>query len=117
MRGLDHNVMVERELAQLLYNVPPLYHLSEKSLLARLPVIQKQDKFFRPLHEALAEKTMDGFAWLSDDRLVQSTSFSDGSRLIANFDKMSRQADGLTLGPYSITAILAGQTPEAYSAA
>lgn len=103
-----------RELAQLLYDVPPLYHLSANSLKARLQMIQKQDAFFRPLHQALAEKTMEGFAWLSSDRLIHATTFSDGSRLIANFDEVARQAEGHTLPPLSVTAMLSGRTASIY---
>lgn len=110
------NVRPWSELAQLLYNVPPLYHLNAATLAARLPVMKKQDAFFRPLHEALAAKTMDGFAWLSDDRLVQQTSFSDGSRLIANFDDKPRQVEGRDLAAGSLTALLPGRDPVTYMA-
>ncbi len=99
----------ERDLAQWLYNTAPLFHLNPETLAQRLPEIKKQDAVFRPLHEALAEKTMDGFAWLSDDRMVQRTTFSDNSRLIVNFDSKPRQADGHDLPPQSLTALLAGQ--------
>ena len=110
------NVVVERELAQLLYNVPPLYHLSADTLKTRLPILQKHDTFFRPLHEALALMTMDRFEWLSDDRLIQQTSFSDGSRLIANFDKVARQTSHMQLPPNSVTALLVGAAPRTYTA-
>lgn len=48
------NVQAENELTQLLYNVPPLYHLSAATIKQRLPLIQRQDRFFRPLHQRLA---------------------------------------------------------------
>ncbi|MBW4964706.1 glycoside hydrolase, partial [Sulfitobacter sp. CW3] len=52
------NVQAANELTQLLYNVPPLYHLSAATLKQRLPVIQRQDRFFRPLHQRLATQAM-----------------------------------------------------------
>ncbi|MEI9905178.1 MAG: hypothetical protein WDN06_15355 [Asticcacaulis sp.] len=73
--------------------------------------MQKQDAFFRPLHEALANKTMDGFSVLSDDRLVQMTTFSDGSRLIANFDAVARKTEGHDLSPASLTALVTASHP------
>lgn len=79
------NVRVENELMQLLYNVPPLYHLSADTLAARLPLMQRQDAFFRPLHERLATQAMTGFRWRQADRRVQETHFEDGTRLLANF--------------------------------
>lgn len=110
------NVRAQRELTQLLYNVPPLYHLSAGTLKDRLPVIVKQDAFFRPLHEALYDKTLETFAWLSDDRQVQATTFSDGSRLMANFSVAPYMIDGVTLPATSITAWLPGQPPKTYQA-
>jgi hypothetical protein len=99
------NVRAENELTQLLYNVPPLYHLSAQTLKQRLPVIARQDAFFRPLHERLATQAMTDFQWLTDDRLVQQTSFADGTRLVANFDVREREVSGQRLAGQSITAI------------
>ncbi|MFP5499296.1 hypothetical protein HX807_05750 [Pseudomonas sp. D8002] len=79
------NVRAESELTQLLYNVPPLYHLSAATVKQRLPVIQRQDAFFRPLHERLATQAMTDFRWLTEDKQVQQTTFADGTRLVANF--------------------------------
>ncbi|VVP99285.1 hypothetical protein PS918_04011 [Pseudomonas fluorescens] len=97
------NVRVENELAQLLYNVPPLYHLSAETLKQRLPLMARQDAFFRPLHERLATQAMTGFRWLSEDRLVQQTTFVDGTRLMANFDGREREVEGVRLAGQSIT--------------
>ncbi|MEG0862108.1 MAG: glycoside hydrolase [Pseudomonas sp.] len=99
------NVRVENELTQLLYNVPPLYHLSNATLKQRLPVIQRQDAFFRPLHERLATQAITDFHWLTTDRLVQQTTFSDGTRLVANFDSQVREVEGRRLTGRSITVI------------
>jgi hypothetical protein len=79
------NVRRENELAQLLYNVPPLYHLSAGTLEERLPAIVRMDAFFQPLHRRLATQALTGFRWVSRDRLVQETRFADGSTLRANF--------------------------------
>ena len=97
---------MENELTQLLYNVPPLYHLSAATLAQRLPLMASQDAFFRPLHERLAAQALTGFQWLSEDRQVQQTSFEDGTRLLANFDPAPREVDGRTLPGESITVLL-----------
>jgi len=96
------NVRAENELTQLLYNVPPLYHLSAGTVKQRLPIIQRQDAFFRPLHERLATQEMTGFRWLTADRRVQETTFADGTRLIANFAERS------------VTALVVGEDPVVY---
>ncbi|NWC73714.1 hypothetical protein HX823_06430 [Pseudomonas sp. P7759] len=104
------NVRVENELTQLLYNVPPLYHLSAATVKQRLPVIQRQDRFFRPLHQRLATQTMTGFRWLTADRLVQETTFADGTRLVANFSNEEKAG----YAARSVTALLAGEKNQVY---
>jgi hypothetical protein len=108
------NVAEERELAQLLYNVAPLFHLSTDSLDARLAAIHRQYAFFRATHEALAKLSLDRFEWLSDDRLIQQTIFADGSRLIANFGASAYDNDGEVLPPKSVVARLAGGATLSY---
>jgi len=104
------NVRAENELAQLLYNVAPLYHLSADTLAQRLPVMVRQDRFFRPLHQRLATQTLTDFRWLTADRLVQQTTFADGTRLLANFDSRVRRVEGQELAGHSITALITDGT-------
>jgi hypothetical protein len=96
----------ERELAQLLYNVPGLFHLSAGSLNERLPLIVKQDAFFRPLHERLWDDALTGFALLSEDRLVQETTFADGTRIVANFAGEARTVGDVELAALSVIAVM-----------
>lgn len=104
------NVRVENELTQLLYNVPPLYHLSAATLKQRLPLIQHQDAFFRPLHQRLAMQEMTGFRWLTADRRVQETTFADGTRLVANFSNEEKAG----YAARSVTALLKGEEAQVY---
>jgi Glycosyl hydrolases related to GH101 family, GH129 len=99
------NVRAENELTQLLYNVPPLYHLSADTLKQRLPLIVRQDAFFRPLHQRLGTQALTDFAWLTADRKVQQTTFTDGTRLVANFDSDTREVAGKRFAGQSITAL------------
>ncbi len=108
------NARVENELTQLLYNVPPLYHLSAATLAQRLPLMARQDAFFRPLHERLATQALISFHWLSEDRRVQQTTFEDGTRLLANFDPAPREVGGRTLPGESITLLLPEGTVSHY---
>ncbi|WP_242201421.1 MULTISPECIES: glycoside hydrolase [unclassified Pseudomonas] len=104
------NVRAENELTQLLYNVPPLYHLSAATLKERLPVIQHQDRFFRPLHQRLATQAMTGFRWLTADKQVQETTFADGTRLVANFAAGDKEG----YAGKSVTALVEGEKPRVY---
>lgn len=111
------NVRKINELAQLLYNVPPLYHLSAATMSERLPQIVRQDAFFRPLHEHLGLQSLTDFRWLSQDHLVQQTVFSDGTRLVANFGEKPYYEPNLTLPAYAIAAFLPHQSPMIYRTA
>ncbi|WLI29737.1 glycoside hydrolase [Pseudomonas rhodesiae] len=104
------NVRAENELTQLLYNVPPLYHLSAATLAQRLPAIQRQDGFFRPLHQRLATQALTDFRWLTADRQLQQTTFADGTRLVANFSATGREG----YAPRSVTALRMGEAPVVY---
>lgn len=110
------NVAASRAITQQLYNVPPLFHLSAGTLRERLPALRKHDAFFRPLHQRLAHQAMTGFDWLSEDRLIQRTTFADGTQLIANFADAPRIHDGLALLPHSVTAIIDGKPGPVFEA-
>ena len=104
------NVQGDNELTQLLYNVPPLYHLSAATLKARLPMIQRQDRFFRPLHQRLATQEMTGFRWLTVDKQLQQTTFADGTRLVANFSVVENQG----YAGRSVALLVEGEEPVVY---
>lgn len=100
------NVQAERTLTQMLYNVPPMVHLSKNTLKDRLPVMLQLDAFFRPLHERLGRQKMTGFEWLSEDRLLQQTMFEDDTRLVANFSEKPMIYEGRTYPAQSVSALL-----------
>lgn len=84
-------------LLQLLYMVPPLYHLADEVLDRDLPVIAAYDRIFRPLHERLFNVAMVDFKVLSTDRALQQSSFADGTRITVNFSSEPMVAQGTTV--------------------
>lgn len=106
------NVRREAELAQLLYNVPPLYHLSEGRLKERLPIIVRQQAFFQPLHERLGTQELTSFR--SDDRKLQEAVFADGTRLIGNISGDLREVEARTIGAYTIITLGDGRLIGSY---
>lgn len=108
------DVTQDRELTQLLHNVAPTYHLSAGSLAERIPLIQRQYGVFRKLHEALALQALTGFAYLSDDKLIQRTTFADGSQVMVNYDDKARDVDGVPLIAKGLRAVLADGTVVIY---
>jgi hypothetical protein len=110
------DLVTERELVQLLYNVPPLYHLSATSMTRRLPIIKRQDAFFRPLHERLATQALTSFRFVDAQHNVQETRFADGTRLVANFSDQTVSVDGEFLPPKNIRAVVPGMETSTYRA-
>ena len=72
-------------LTELLYQVPPLYHLNIDEFKKHKETIRKHYDFFSPLHRELGFSQMTDFAWLTPNRLVQRTVFDDKVEMVANF--------------------------------
>jgi beta-lactamase regulating signal transducer with metallopeptidase domain len=72
-------------LTQMLYQLPPMYHLSIDTFKKRKAVMKEHYDFFSPLHRELGFSQMTGFCWLTKDRLVQKSVFDDKVEIVANF--------------------------------
>ncbi len=79
------NAIETLALLELLYNVPPLYHLNMAEFSKHKAWIQRHYAFFSPLHRHIGGQTMTDFEWLSDNRRVQRTEFGDAVEIFANF--------------------------------
>ncbi len=100
-------------LLQLLYMVPPLYHLNDQVISRDLPLISAYDKVFRPLHERLFSQAMDDFQVLSGDRLLQRSTFADGTLITVNFSvRPSRTPEGRELPPLSAHVVVSGESAQ-----
>ncbi|NOV04779.1 glycoside hydrolase [Paenibacillus planticolens] len=75
----------DRMLYELLYNVPPLYHLDrqtwEKDKASMLDFLN----VWSPFHREAVKQKMSGFSILTEDRLVQSAQYGDDMKVIVNF--------------------------------
>jgi len=90
------------ELLELLYQVPPLYHLNVPEFQKRKAQIKRHYEFFSPLHRETALLPMTGFQWLTPDGTVQRTTFGDSIEIVANFGLTDFRYSGTTLGKESI---------------
>lgn len=106
------DVKIERDLTAMLYNVPAMVHLSRDEALSpnskRLVQLKHYQSGFKPLHQALWDKQLNRFEWLTEDGKVQQTTFSDGSKIMANFSDKEVELDKFKLEPQSILALLEG---------
>jgi len=69
------DVAGERELTELLYMVPPVYHLNRETWPERQERMVRHFKFWSPLHRQLATAPLTRFETLTTDRLLQRTTF------------------------------------------
>jgi hypothetical protein len=74
-----------RMLTELLYNVPPLYHIDKESWQKNKEMITSYLKVWSPFHEQAVNQPMTSFEILSQDRLVQRTTFGDHLQVIVNY--------------------------------
>jgi hypothetical protein len=90
------------ELLELLYQVPPLYHLNVQEFQKRKAQIKRHYEFFSPLHRETALLPMTSFQWLTPDGTVQRTTFGDSIEMVANFGPGDFRYGDTTLGKESI---------------
>lgn len=91
-------------LLELLYNVPPLYHLNLDELEKHRERIVSHYAFFSPLHRELGELPLTDFAFLRPDRLLQRAVFGDRVEMVANFDSAEARYGDTTIPARSILA-------------
>jgi hypothetical protein len=90
------------ELLELLYQVPPLYHLNVQEFERRKAQMKRHYEFFSPLHRETALLPMTGFQWLTPDGTVQRTTFGGNIDVVANFGSKDFRYGDTTLGKESI---------------
>lgn len=98
------NVVETVALLELLYNVPPLYHLNTARFSKNKAWIKRHYAFFSPLHRQIGGQAMTDFEWLSDDKLIQRTEFGDTVELIANFRTEPFEYEGVIIPSKSVGA-------------
>ncbi|MCE2415973.1 hypothetical protein J4G07_18480 [Candidatus Poribacteria bacterium] len=91
-------------LLELLYNVPPLYHLNMAEFTKHKAWIQRHYTFFSPLHRQIGGQAMTNFEWLRDNRQVQRTEFGDAVEIFANFGTEPFEYEGIGIPPKSVVA-------------
>lgn len=69
------DVTATRELLEILYMIPPLYHINRETWPQRREQILRHVAFWSPLHREVATSRLARFEWLSEDRLIQRTTF------------------------------------------
>jgi len=92
------------ELLELLYNVPPLYHINQEEFKKHGKRIKAHYDFFSPLHKETALLPVTDFLWLTPDHLVQSSKFGDKIIMVANFGNEDYKYEDILVSGGSIMA-------------
>ena len=96
--------IVEQALLELLYLVPPLYHLNHKEFTRQEARLKAHYVFFSPLHRETALLPLTDFSWLTPDRSIQRTLFGGKIEMVANFSRRPFSYRGIALPARSILA-------------
>jgi hypothetical protein len=98
------NVSAVNELLELLYTVPPLYHMNLKEFSRHRKNMALHNTFFSPLHRETGLLPMSEFRWLTEDRMVQKTVFGNKVEMVVNFGNTTFKYQGTVIHPLSILA-------------
>ncbi|MFY8330588.1 glycoside hydrolase [Vagococcus carniphilus] len=83
-----------RRLSEYLYNVPPMIHLDQESWKNRKEDIIKNSKQWERYQTEAITKEMTDFQYLTEDKLVQSTTYGDDLIVTVNYsDKVFQSGD------------------------
>ena len=104
----------ERMLYEVLYNVPPLYHLDKYEWEKQKEVIVKHSNIWSEFSKQVINKEMTDFKILSEDRLVQMTEYGNEIKVIANFSNQEVGVKGILI-PEKSLIIVNGQKQILYT--
>ncbi|AOR25156.1 glycoside hydrolase [Clostridium taeniosporum] len=95
----------DRMLYEILYNVPPLYHLDRVEWEKHKDEIVEHSKVWSKFSKKAINKEMTDFKILSKDKLVQMTSYGNDLKVIANFSGKKITVEGENIEAKSLIII------------
>lgn len=97
-----------RMLREVLYNVPPLYHLDRTQWDTYKDQIVAHNAVWSPFSKKAITRPMTEFKYLSNDRLVQMTQYGSDLQAIANFSGAEFSYEGTAIPSRSVLIIDGG---------
>ncbi|AJI62084.1 glycoside hydrolase [Francisella tularensis] len=92
-------------LKTFLYNYPPLLHLDRAAWKQQKNLLSKYLPIWSKWHKILVQQKMTSLKYLSDDRLLQSTEFSNGIIVIANFADVTKDYNKINIPAKSMVIL------------
>lgn len=91
-----------RMLREVLYNVPPLYHLDKEQWQLYKEDIVKHNEFWSKFSKDVITKEMTDFKNLSEDGSVQMCKYGDDIFVVANFGETKYNYEGQDIMPQTL---------------
>ena len=95
--------------------MPPLYHINPDEFEKHKDRIIKEYKIFSPLHRETVFLPMTDFSWVTDDRLVQKTTFGNELEIVANFSMEKVNYNDVSIPAKSVYIIRSGENYQVWS--
>lgn len=76
-----------RQLYEILYNIPPLYHIDKFEWEKHKDEIVEHSKTYSNFSKEVINEEMTDFNILSNDRLIQMTEYGNKIKVVANFSE------------------------------
>ncbi|OOM80676.1 glycoside hydrolase [Clostridium sp. BL-8] len=89
-------------LNEILYDTPPFYHLDKNSWNSDKDLILSHLNVWSPFSKKAVTQEMTDFKVLSDDRMVQMTTFGKDLKVVANFSDKEFKYNDDTISPMSL---------------
>lgn len=100
----------DRMVREVLYNVPPLYHLDREQWEEYGPDMAAHHKVWSAFSSKAVRREMTDFAWLREDGTVQKTVYGDGLAAVANFGDTAYLDEKGEIPPHSVRIEEGGQS-------
>ncbi len=91
----------DRMIREVLYNVPPLYHLDSVEWKEYRQDIVNHYEIWSNFSRKAIQKEMTDFKYIEKDGSVQKTSFDNDLFVVANFNDVAYQYDNVKIPPHS----------------
>ncbi|WP_028975497.1 glycoside hydrolase [Spirochaeta cellobiosiphila] len=95
------NIAETTALTEILYQVAPMYHFNVNYYHDIKDKIKKHNKIFEKTHSYSYQYPLEDFEFLTEDRLIQKTSFGD-LEIIANYRNEDFSTKGISIPKRSV---------------
>lgn len=94
--------VADRMLREVLYNVPPLYHLDSTEWEKYKAPITEHTAVWSGFSKEAVQQEMTDFAYLTENRMVQMTKYGEQLQAVANYTDEEYQFENISIPGHSV---------------